>query len=465
MDTFTDMLDVIIISFVLLVTIVTGFYTSRKSSGEADSYIVSDRNMGLFTFVAVNVSTWYGGILGIGEYSYRYGISSWFTQGLPYYIFAFIFAFVFAGKVRATGLLSIPAKLRIEYDNKVAIVASILIFTITSPAPYLLTAAQIIATIFDVPVDLMLFIIPIPLIIYLSIGGFRSNIKVDVFLFFFMFAGFIAAGIYLFTTYGGMSFLEQKLPEEHLSLTGGSSFFYLLVWYLVAAWTIADPGFHQRVYAAKTAQIAKKGILISIVLWALFDLFTNATGLFARALLPDLQNPVSAFPALAANYLPAGIKGLFLAALFATVYTTLNSFIFLSGVTFSNDIVKELVSDEKFHLKRYTAIGMILSTLIAIILSLTLRSIVDIWYYIGSLFVPALIFLIMGAYFKKFKQGNGLAILQLIFIPVSGLIWIIIRKELAEDSFLAQVEPMIIGLLTGGVIYLIGRVKNHFLTR
>ena len=96
------MLDLIIISFVLLVTIGTGFLASRKSTGEADSYIVSDRNMGLFTFVAVNVSTWYGGILGIGEYSYRYGISSWFTQGLPYYIFAFIFSFLFSGKVRAS---------------------------------------------------------------------------------------------------------------------------------------------------------------------------------------------------------------------------------------------------------------------------------------------------------------------------------------------------------------------------
>jgi SSS family solute:Na+ symporter len=103
-------IDWIIIIGVISITLLIGFFSGRLKDSSADEYIVSSRNMGLFTFVAVNVTTWYGGILGIGEYSYRYGISSWFTQGLPYYIFALIFAFLFAGKVRATGLLSIPEK-------------------------------------------------------------------------------------------------------------------------------------------------------------------------------------------------------------------------------------------------------------------------------------------------------------------------------------------------------------------
>ncbi len=447
-------IDWVIIGFVLAGTVGIGFYNAGKSRKTDDDYIVSSREMGLFAFVAVNVSTWYGGILGIGEYSYRYGISSWFTQGFPYYLFAFLFAFVFAGRVRATGLLSIPAKIKAEYGSRIAIIASVLVFIITSPAPYLLTAAQIVATIFGTSVDLMMILIPIPLIIYLSIGGFRSNINVDVFLFFFMFAGFFAAVIYLSGEHGGVEYLKNNLPPEHLSLTGGSSFFYLLVWYLVAAWTIADPGFHQRVYSAKSAGVARNGILISILLWSVFDFFTNTSGLYSRALEPGLADPVSAFPVLALQHLPAGIRGLFLASLFATVYTTLNSFIFLSGVTFSNDIVREVVPKNKFNLKIYSFIGMFISTTIAVALGIGFRSIVDIWYYIGSLFVPSLIFLITGAYFPKARLGNTATIVQVVSVPVSGILWLAIRNGLDPSSYLYEIEPMIAGLVTGSLFYL-----------
>lgn len=454
-------IDWIIIIGVISITLLIGFFSGRLKDSSADEYIVSSRNMGLFTFVAVNVTTWYGGILGIGEYSYRYGISSWFTQGLPYYIFALIFAFLFAGKIRATGLLSIPEKVEAEYGSKVAMVASILIFIITSPAPYLLTAAQIISTVFGVGLEIPLFLIPVALITHLSIKGFKSNIKVDLFLFLFMFLGFITAVLYLLINHGGVSFLEENLPPAHLTPTGGTGYFYMLVWYLVAAWTIADPGFHQRVYATKNASVAKKGIIISVVLWFVFDLFSNASGLFSRALLPDLTDPVTAFPALARDFLPTGIKGLFLISLFATVYTTLNSFTFLSGVTFSNDILKKLVVSEVYDMKLFTAAGMVIATTIAILLSLVFRSIVDIWYYIGSLFVPSLIFLVSGSYFPKLKLGSGITLFQIIFVPIVGLIWFFFGEQLFSGTILAEVEPMLIGIATGSFFYLSKTVKRH----
>jgi SSS family solute:Na+ symporter len=454
-------IDWIITVGVISITLLIGFFSGRLKDGSADEYIVNSRNMGLFTFVAVNVTTWYGGILGIGEYSYRYGISSWFTQGLPYYIFALIFAFLFAGKVRATGLLSIPEKIEVEYGRKVAMVASILIFIITSPAPYLLTAAQIISTVFDVGLEIPLFLIPVALITHLSLKGFKSNIKVDVFLFLFMFLGFITAVVYLLINYGGVSFLQENLPATHLTPTGGASYFYMLVWYLVAAWTIADPGFHQRVYATKDEGVAKRGIIISVVLWFVFDLFSNASGLFSRAILPDLADPVTAFPALARDILPTGIKGLFLVSLFATVYTTLNSFTFLSGITFSNDILKKLVVSDLYDMRLFTAAGMVIATTIAILLSLVFRSIVDIWYYIGSLFVPSLIFLVAGSYFPKLKLRSNITLAQVIFVPLVGLVWFLFRNKLFADTILAEVEPMLIGIVGGSLFYLSTTVKRH----
>ena len=90
--------DYIIIILFFAAVLLIGFYYGRKTGDEADDYLLSGRKVGLFLFILTNVSTWYGGILGVGEFTYRYGLASWFTQGFPYYVFAFLFALFFAKK-------------------------------------------------------------------------------------------------------------------------------------------------------------------------------------------------------------------------------------------------------------------------------------------------------------------------------------------------------------------------------
>ncbi|MBT3608146.1 MAG: sodium:solute symporter family protein, partial [Candidatus Marinimicrobia bacterium] len=65
--------------------------------------------------------------------------------------------------------------------------------------------------------------------------------------------------------------LIQSTPESHLDPLGGNTIQYILVWFFIAAWTFVDPGFYQRCAAAESPEIAKKGLLISIGFWAVFD--------------------------------------------------------------------------------------------------------------------------------------------------------------------------------------------------
>ena len=132
-----SLLDLIIILAFFVAVLFIGFYTGRKTGTDASDYLLSGRKLGLFLFVAVNVSTWYGGILGVGEFTYRYGLVSWFTQGLPYYIFAFLFALFFAKKIREASLFTIPDKLTEVYGRNVGLVSAVIVFVLVSPAPYL----------------------------------------------------------------------------------------------------------------------------------------------------------------------------------------------------------------------------------------------------------------------------------------------------------------------------------------
>src|SRR5260370_9848818 len=103
-----------------------------------DDYFVAGRAVTLPAFVATLVTTWYGGILGVGEYSYRYGISNWLVFGVPYYIGALLFALLFARRAREAALYTIPDLLERHYGRGPALAGALAVFVISAPAAYVL---------------------------------------------------------------------------------------------------------------------------------------------------------------------------------------------------------------------------------------------------------------------------------------------------------------------------------------
>ena len=453
-------LDIFIILLFFFIVVAIGFIPRASSNNE--DYLLSGRKVGLFLFVLTNVATWYGGILGVGEFSYRYGLVSWFTQGFPYYVFAIIFALFFAKKIRETSLFTIPDKIEKVYGKSLSIIAAVLIFILVSPAPYMLMLASLLSMIFNLPLLPSLFIAGIFSTIYLFKGGMKADIITDAFEFFVMFIGFIIIVISAYSIYGGSDFLVSSLPASHLKLTGEASPTFIIVWFLIALWTFADPGFHQRSYAAKTGNIAVKGIIISVIFWAFFDFLTTSTGLYARAVLPDLDNPVLSFPALAEKILSPGLKGLFYAALFATILSTLNSFLFISATTFSKDFMQKIMPGiVKNDLRKYTRIGLVLTSLISIVFAYYAQSVISLWYTIGSLCIPGLIFIVVGSYYEKFRLKNNLAVTQVILSTLISTIWWIVRENCSEVPILSEIEPMILGIITALIIQIAGKGKGQ----
>lgn len=456
-----SLFDIIIIVVFFTTLLSIGFFSSRKVKSNAEDYLLSNRNMGLFLFVLVNVSTWYGGIIGVGEFTYRYGLVSWFTQGLPYYFFAFLFAIFFAKKIREASLFTIPEKLEQVYGKNVGIISAIVVFVLVSPAPYLLMSANLLSLVFELDIIISLIIGIILSASYLIKGGFKSNIYTDAFQFFIMFAGFILILFVSISSFGGTEFLTEKLPQSHLSFTGNSSITFLIVWFLIALWTFADPGFHQRSYSAKNGNVAKYGILISIVFWALFDLLTTSTGLYAKAIIPDLDNPIMAYPLLAEKILAPGLKGIFYAAMFATIISTLNSFMFLSATTIGRDLIYRMNqkgSEDK--IKLYTVIGIIITSLLSVLIAYSIPSVVEIWYTIGSLFIPGIILPVISSYYSKIMVSSKIVLYEIILSVLTGTIWLLVRSSFT--GVLYEIEPMLIGLLVALLIHTFGLVRKSF---
>ena len=452
-------IDIIIIGAFFFLLVITGLLAGKKTTTGSDDYLLSGRKVGLTLFILTNVATWYGGILGVGEFTYRYGLVSWFTQGFPYYIFALLFAVFFARKIRTASLFTIPDKIEQTYGSKAALLTAVLIFILVSPAPYLLMTGSLISLVFDIGLFPSLLIGAFLSTVYLFKGGYKSNIYADAFSFFVMFAGFILALIIAWSDYGGLSYLESKVPPSHLELTGNVSPAFIIVWFLIALWTFTDPGFHQRCYSAKTGRTALWGIIISVFFWFIFDFLTTSLGLYARAALGTVDNPVLAFPLLAEIILAPGLKGIFYAALFATILSTLNSFMFLSATTFGRDFASKLKTNlNDLQLSRYTRTGLFITSVISILLAYCFESVVEIWYTIGSICIPGIILLIVSAYYSKLKVGETTAIIEVIAATSASAIWLVIRSSMNEANELYVIEPMIAGMITAIIVHLSGTI-------
>ncbi len=442
--------DKLIIFIYALILLLIGFWSKRKSVTSKLDFLLAGRNLTLPLFVMVTVATWYGGILGVGEFTYRYGINSWLTQGFPYYVFAILFAIFFSKKIRNTNLTTIPERIEQIYNKKLSLLLSFYILMIVTPAPYALMTGVIFKLFFEIPLWIGIIVGLFLSSVYLFYAGYRSDIYTDVYQFLLMFIGFITLLFFSLKNFGSFGFIKENLSEDLLIPFKNISFGYFLVWFFIGMWTFVDPGFHQRSYAAKNEKVAFWGLLLSVCCWFVFDFLTVSNGLFARAYLPNLENPVYTYLIYADKILPSAFKGLFISAILATIISTLNSYVFISAQTFGNDILKNLLKrnyDEVFLVR----VGLLITIVISSILAILIPSVIDLWYTIGSVFIPGLLFPVIGSYYNKFKLNSRLTLLQSISVTLFSFVLYILRET---NLVSIEIEPMIAGILIGIVFQL-----------
>lgn len=435
-----------------------------SSDNNEEEFLLSGRKVTLPAFVATLVSTWYGGILGVGEWSYQYGISQWLILGLPFYIFSALFAIFLAGKIRLNRALTIPEAIANRYSEKAGRLSALPIFILVSPAPYILMLGLLFQYLSggEAPFLLYASLVALFSVLYITIGGFGAVIRTDILQIILMFSGFIILLIFAMYTFGGFGELAGAVTDVHFDITGGNSIQYILVWFFIALWTFVDPSFHQRAAAAESPETARKGIFVSILFWIGFDFLTAFSGLYAFAILGSgLDQPVLAYPVLANEILPFGLKGLFFVSLLATIMSTLDSYLFISGQTLGRDYLVKYFP--KVNPNLLTRIGILVSALLGILLIIIYPSVIDLWYVIGSVFIPGLLVPVLGIYLEPFKMKNVYVIGSIIGASTVSLIWLILgtwNPQQSEGYAYFGLEPFYPGLAVAALIWLIGKDRS-----
>jgi len=388
-------------------------------------YLVAGRSLTLPAFVATLVATWYGGILGSGDFVKSFGVGNILLNGAPYYLFAILYAVWWAPRVRAADQISIPERLHLRYGKGAALVGAGLIFLLAAPAAHTRMLATLLnlATGWSLPISVAAAGLVGAAFLYR--GGLLADVRASMLAFVMMYIGFVVL-VATCMSQQPLGEVMAKLPANIKSPTGGAGPLSILTFFALGAWTLIDPGFHQRAVSAASPEVGRKGIFVCVLFWLLFDLLSTTAGLYAFVRLPEAAG-LSFFPLLGDLVLPTGLKGIFLAGLFGTILSATVGYTLVAGATFGREIVARIRPEfDDAKTKLWTRIGFVVSALFAMALALAVQNVaIDLWYAYAGAVTGAILPPLTLAYGKDRKIPGRVAAWAMALGFAVAVAWIV----------------------------------------
>ncbi len=443
---FLDWTDWTIFALVLGATLASVLYgqslATRKSEDGKETVVellLMGRKLTLPVFVATLVATWYGGIFGVTALTFEKGIYNLLTQGIFWYGTYLIFAFFLVDKIRSRNIMTIPDLAGQVFGPRAQRITAGLNFLNLLPIAYTISLGIFLQSLIGGSLFLNT-VVGVVLVTAWSIwGGFRAVVFSDVVQFFFMILSVLLIVIFAWAEFGSPMHLIEKLPATHFDWTGGESYANLFIWGFIALSTLVDPNFYQRALAAESNKVAKKGIIISTVIWFFFDCCTTIGALYARAYLPD-ANPQDAYLQFSIQLVPHGVRGLIIAGILAIILSTLDAYLFNAATCISYDFFR---LKEKFKVIHHH-LALIFVAVVSIFLGLHFDgNVVEVWKTLGSFSAACLLFpLLVGQWFPGRISDKNFS-----FSVLLGCVGIVLWRVLNKKYSFSTLDEFYIGLL------------------
>ncbi len=202
--------------------------------------------------------------------------------------------------------------------------------------------------------------------LYTFMGGLWAVVVTDYVQFVILTLGVVVLFPLVFVHMGGfvagMRTLSHEAPAGFFSLMGGPySLFYVIAFYLLIALSYnGNWAFAQKFYSVRDEREARKAGALATVLKLTGPPLFLLPAMAARHLLPQLADqpggPQYTYAALALNFLPAGLVGLIIAAMFSATMSTLSGDFNVTASVITEDIYHTLL-DRNATQRRLVLVG------------------------------------------------------------------------------------------------------------
>ena len=322
------------------------------------------------------------------------------------------------------------------------------IFFLLITVLFLLTAVNIVAVtqlgsiLTGLDYNVFLLISFVVVILYTTIGGMKTDLLTDSVQFWFMGAMLIMLFSAGFLNNGFNLILE--LPKTHFDPFAFGGIGFLVGTILIGGFVyLLNSATWQRVFSAKSKKIGIKSLYLSIPFMAAFSILIMGIGLFAAAMLKNV-NPDQALYLLIIKLLPPGLIGLGYAGILSIILSSVDSLLVGGSTIISREFSKSIT------LKNARLTTLVLGV-IATLTAFLFPNIINLVLFASFLMIALVPCLLFGLYSKRvnYKQAlvsmigativliiSSFFIYKIAFIPAAlfGIIAFYIPMKTAKNK-------------------------------
>ncbi len=449
-------LDLLVLIAYMVGILAAGIWAKVKVTSQ-DEFLVAGRAVGLWLYSGTLAAIVLGGASTVGgvKLGYQYGISGmWlvFMFGLG----ILVLSTVLVPRILDLRLYTVPELLERRYSAHARIAGGLVMVAYDFMVAVTATIAvgSVMEVIVGIPRTQAILISSGVMVAYSVFGGMWSLTVTDIIQFVIKTIGILfillpAAIIHA----GGFAAMQARLPTGFLSLThiGGAKIlsFFLLYFFGI----IIGQDVWQRVFTARSIRVARRGGIAVGVYCLVYAMAGALIGAAGHAFLPPLAAPDSAFAHIVTAVLPAGLRGLVLAASLAAIMSTASACLLASSTVLLEDVYLPLRGNGTTgSITQSRVVTFLFGVLMTAVASRTndVIAAVTVAYdiLVGALLVP-----VIGA--MLWRRGTGAGALSSIAASGVAVVVLLFTRGIESDA------PIYVGLgLSLGIYVLVSLVTR-----
>lgn len=475
-----DFADTLVLILYAVVLIVMGFVYMRKSK-TSEQFMVAGRGIPAWAAGLAVMSAYTSSISYIAVPGKAYDTNwhplifalmaipvAWFINRyvVPYY--------------REKNIISVYAYLEEKMGTWARIYASFsfVLFMIGRTAVVLYLSSLLLSQFIETDIRYLILIIGAITIIYTLMGGMEAVIWTDVMQSVIMIGGILVIGTILtLDTFSKPEFLIQnalaanKFSLGETALSFNSRTIWVMIIYGITENLrnlMADQNYTQKFSSVPDVKKARKSVWIAVLIYlpltaiflyigtTLFAFYSGSEHVLSESVIKGDE----VFPYFIAHELPAGLKGLIIAAILAASMSTIDSALNCSATVLFVDYFKKYfrpgISEKRsVAFLRLTTIVWGLLGIAFALLMIRAKSALDIWWQIAGIFGGGILGLFLLGIFNvkiTLKQGILTVVLSILII-----VWGSFFRDLPGNLHWLEcrIDPIIIGATgTAGMVVL-----------
>lgn len=361
-----------------------------------EDWFLAGRGLTTPILVATLVSTYYGldVTFGSSETAFEEGISAFFAYSAPFYLAYAACALLVAPRLRKIPARTLPEAVAHFYGPSAGRAAAFASFFYSAPILSVAGMGLIGHAVFGWDPLLAAAGGAAIALAYTLMGGLLADALTDTVQFAIMCISASVAAAFALHALGGWEGLSERLDPSLLRPGGDLHVSDLLVYGLVALSPLIEPAFYQRIFAGVGIRAVRNALLIGLVIWAAYDWIMVFLGLVGRDMVMTGQldaglDSSSILLHVCAELLPTGMLGLFVAGLFASAMSTVDSYTLIAAGNLVYDGVQPLrkkpLSDRA--LLHWTRIAAAVTLAISLLLALRFDRLRDAWIFMATVLI------------------------------------------------------------------------------